>query len=200
MAEREYQRLTWTRRRSGFAVAAVGRASLWLGKDHLLSVESTGFMEKYKRFYFRDIQVFTIRKTTWREVWNFIWALLLVISLALAISVSSMPWKLVFGSLATLFLLGLTLNTAAGPTCICHVRTAVQVEELASLRRVRSAQKILARIRPLIAALQGELTPEDISVRMQELNVPSPNTAEGAPASPARPASESMNPPPSTLL
>src|SRR5882724_2221817 len=33
-----------------------GVSSLWLGPDHLLVVEIAGITEKYRRFYFRDIQ------------------------------------------------------------------------------------------------------------------------------------------------
>jgi hypothetical protein len=49
------------------------------------------------------------------------------------------------------------------------MRTAVQVEELPSMNRLWKAQKILARIRSLIAAAQGELTAEQVSIGMQEL-------------------------------
>ena len=62
MAEKEYQRLTRARlRRAGFFTAVATRSSLWLGKDHLLCIDSNGYGEDYKRFYFRDIQTITLR-------------------------------------------------------------------------------------------------------------------------------------------
>ena len=60
MAEAEYQRLTRAHPRSGFAVAFAARSSLWLGKDHLLCIDSTGFSESYKRFYFRAPKIAAI--------------------------------------------------------------------------------------------------------------------------------------------
>src|SRR5947208_5263032 len=73
MAEKEYKRLTRARVRSSFAVISAARSSLWLGADHLLCVDSTGYTETYKRFYFRDIQAITICRTARRKVWN--WSL-----------------------------------------------------------------------------------------------------------------------------
>ena len=63
MADSEYIRLARARMKSGFQVATSNRSSLWLGKDHLLCVETTGYTETYKRFFFRDIQVLTLRRT-----------------------------------------------------------------------------------------------------------------------------------------
>ena len=42
----------------------------------------------------------------------------------------------------------------------CTIRTAVQTEELPSLNRVRKADKVLARIRPLIESAQRHEVPE----------------------------------------
>ena len=39
------------------------RTQLWLGPEHLLLVETDGYREYYKRFNYRDIQAFIIRKT-----------------------------------------------------------------------------------------------------------------------------------------
>ncbi len=43
-----------------------------------------------------------------------------------------------------------------GPTCRCTLSTAVQTQDLPSLNRVRTARKVLARIRPFIEAAQRE--------------------------------------------
>jgi hypothetical protein len=60
-------------------------------------------------------------------------------------------------------------NNILGTTCTVFLRTAVQVEEIACLSRVRRASNVLDRIRPFIAAAQGELPPEEISARIREL-------------------------------
>ena len=175
MAEKEYRRLTWraARPKGRWTVGFTTRDSLWLGKDHLLSINSTWFTEEYKRFYFRDIQAIVIRKTRRREFWTMILSLLLLPCAGLAIqqfsktglSADLLPWGIMTGIVA----LPLVLNNLLGPACTCYVRTAVQVEQLASMNRVRRAHRILERIRPLIAAAQGELTPEEISSGMRQL-------------------------------
>ncbi|HWI55617.1 MAG TPA: hypothetical protein VNZ22_00220, partial [Bacillota bacterium] len=65
-----YERLTRAYPRSGFAVAVAARSSLWLGPDHLLCIETTGYTETYKRFYFRDIQAVLIRQTKRQRNWT----------------------------------------------------------------------------------------------------------------------------------
>jgi hypothetical protein len=173
MAEREYQRLTRSKSRSVFGILAVSRSSLWLAKDHLLVIDTNNYTETYKRFYFRDIQALLIRRT---ERWK-INAVVLGAAAALCGSIGffggvqgnvpAVAW--IFGGVAGLFLLGLTFNLAAGPTCVCHLRTAVQVELLPSLNRVRGTRKALGRLRPLLAQAQGQLAPEELAARLQAL-------------------------------
>ncbi len=171
MAEKEYQRLTRTAVR-GFV--GITRASLWLGSDHVLCVDTTGYSETYKRFYFRDIQAITVRGAAVRNVWTMVLAvtvfLLVIIGLA-----NDSPGKEVCLSLAGLALLALIINVMRGPTCSCQIRTAVQIEPL-PISRVRVARKVLDRLRPLIASAQGQLSPEEIAARLSE-----PPLAEPAP-------------------
>ncbi|HEO70150.1 MAG TPA: hypothetical protein ENN80_02730, partial [Candidatus Hydrogenedentes bacterium] len=58
-------------------------------------------------------------------------------------------------------LVGFVLNLYRGPTCKCHLHTAVQDEDLVALRRWRRAQRVAASLKPLIEAAQGRLTPDD---------------------------------------
>ena len=71
--------------------------------------------------------------------------------------------KITLGIITGIFGFFLFLNLLRGPTCSCHLRTAVQHEELPSLRRVRNAEKVLARIRPLIEAAQGTAQTEALA-------------------------------------
>jgi hypothetical protein len=167
VAEKEYRRLTRSSARKGQLTAFATRESLWLGKDHLLSITSNRFTEEYKRFYFQDIQAITIRKTRRREIWNLILSLALLLCLGFLISdfrltglsVLLLPW----GIPSVLVALPLLFNNLLGPACTCYIRTAVQVEELASMNRVRRVRRILERIHPLIAAAQGELTADQLA-------------------------------------
>lgn len=179
MPQKEYQRLTRARARSAFAVAVLSHSSLWLGKDHLLCVDTAYFTETYKRFYFRDIQAITLVASRRRFIWNWIFGIPTVILLVLLLG--SLPYtgstgpnsnlgEIVFlAFLTSVFAVALLINNLLGTSCTCYLRTAVQMEELSSLSRLRRARKVLNRIRPLIIAAQGTLTPEEIASRMREL-------------------------------
>lgn len=177
MADKEYRRLTRARmRRKGFFVSHATRSSLWLGKDHLLSIDSTYFTEEYKRFYFRDIQAITIRTTRRRATWNFALMLALLFWLAtLVYDFSTGPPPdttevVLLGISFLIIAVSLLVNNILGPTSTVYLRTAVQIEELPSLNRVRRAHKVMGIIRPLIVAAQGQLTPEEVLARIQEMN------------------------------
>ena len=175
MAEKEYQRLTWARlRRTGLLTAFATRSSLWLGKDHLLCIDSTGYAEEYKRFYFRDLQAVVARRSNRRMWWNialvplnlFPVCMLLFASPGLPLSgwdQGDVAVGILFLSLLLLFMALVLINTLKGPGCVFYVRTAVQTEVLPSLNRLRRARKVLDRIRPLIEEAQGRLSPEEIA-------------------------------------
>jgi hypothetical protein len=173
MPEIHYKRLTRSRARSVFAIAFQSRASLWLGPDHLLSVDTNGYSETYKRLYFRDIQAIAIRESPRRSVWNAILMLptvicfvgLVITALAGKNIAGIIIWSLFFALVAIPFV----VNNVRGATCACQLRTAVQTEDLPSLCRVRQTRKILEKIRPLIAAAQGgELPAETVAARMRD--------------------------------
>ena len=169
MPKTEYQRLTSARSRGGFAVAVASRTSLWLGADHLLFVDSNGYTESYKRFYFRDIQAFVVQKTQTATIINIVLTILFVLVAASALSVQLTGLKYFLFSLAGGIAFIMLINLLRGQTCRCFLRTAVQIEQLPPLNRVRRAQKIFARIRPIIVAAQGgEISPQMVSSLMQE--------------------------------
>jgi energy-converting hydrogenase Eha subunit C len=153
-------------RRSVFAISAT-RCRLWLAPDHLLAVDYTVASEEYRRFYFRDIEAFIIRRTARRQVWN--WILLALILFTTGPFV--IAWRsqgeggLLIAAIgfATFWLLFLLANTLRGATCQTHIRTAVQMEELPSLARLPAARKVLARLQPLIVAAQGAATPDELT-------------------------------------
>jgi len=130
--------------------------SLWLGSDHILVVYSNLFSQTYKRFYFKDIQSITVRKTKIHMIWNGIWGGLTIISAQFLWGGWS-PVPLIFSGF---FLLGLLLNGLRGPNCWCHIQTAVQTEKLPALHYWRTALKTINGIRPLIERVQGPLPVE----------------------------------------
>lgn len=153
-AEERYRRLPGRHLSVGLGERAT---SLHLGSDHLLLVGYDGFSEAYKRFRFADIQAIVVRKTNRRAVFNAVlWAVGAILfgwtSLLVSGAGDGMAWGLV---VASPFLLAGLVNTMLGPGCTCHLRTAVQIEELRSLRRLRNAENFLATIEPLVVEAQG---------------------------------------------
>ena len=138
-----------------------GINSLWLGDDHMLSIDSKRVSEDYKRFYYKDIQSLIIRKTIRGKIQNIFLGLFSGVFILLAALVGG-SWVFFFAIMAGLFLLILLGNYLLGPTCECHLSTAVQTEKLPSLNRLRSVLKAMERLRPLIEKAQGTLTPEEI--------------------------------------
>jgi hypothetical protein len=187
MPEMRYQRLTRAHARSMFSVAFTSRSSLWLGDDHLLCVDSSGFSETYKRFYFRDIQGIVISETNRRTIWNAVLILPAVFALAGLMMNAFQPRQnigatIAWSIVAAIFLVPFVINNILGATCACQLRTAVQIEELPSLSRVRQARKVLEKIRPFVTAAQGQLTAEEVSARMRESTQQTPDATAQSPA------------------
>ena len=147
---------------------SAANVSLWLGPDHLLVIDKTIYAENYKRFYFGDIQAFIIRRNK-RRLTTGIWIgvplwLFVLVALLAGDSVVTAVFAFICIPLAVLFL----FNLAAGPTVTTYLQSAVQIEELPPLNRLRRARKAFERLRPLIIAAQGQLTPAEIPERMHE--------------------------------
>jgi hypothetical protein len=142
-----YKRLPGTGRGLGSYV------TLWAAPDHVLMVRASSFGERYKRFYFRDIQAIFLRPTP-RGFWSrIVFGILAAAGVAGAIATSD-------GIAGTLWFVAAVLGALLiadflkGPTCACFVKTAVQMERLGSLTRTRKAERVLARLRPLIRQAQ----------------------------------------------
>jgi hypothetical protein len=182
MASSQYTRLTRDRITQQFAIVAAPRVSLWLGSDHLLQVQTQGVTETAKRFYFRDIQAIVIQQTARQSIWNVVLSLPLIICLfGIIASLRSTEGVIVWSIFAGILLLPLAINLVRGPTCTCLLRTAVQTENLGSISRIRQARKVLNKIRPLIEAAQGQLTPEEVATKMREAAVAGSSGLPGTP-------------------
>lgn len=147
---------------------------LYLGPDHLLQVTSNGFTESYQRFYLQDIQSIVYHHTLVGRFLNGALGGLALFFLLLAAGINEDAGWIGFGIIVGFFLGLLLVNVVLGPTCACYITTAVQTRKLSSLSRVKRARAVIARLRPLIAAAQGELPSETSS---REFNPPSPSTS-----------------------
>jgi hypothetical protein len=146
-----YNRLA---RRSGFFIGY----SLWKNSVFLLSISTGPFWENYKRFYFQDIKSLILHETDAWKIWN--WAFgLLAVCFGLIIFVAGGK-GIIFTGLATgIILAALVVNYFRGPSCVCYIETAVQKEKLISLNRLRSAQKVMDTLKPLIVEVQRKRMP-----------------------------------------
>ena|SRR5436190_2801872 len=198
-AEKVYRRLPG--RTSGF----LSYSRLWLGPDHLLFARTAFFSEEYKRFYFRDIQAIVVRKTKRHIYWNWMIGVLFgLCCVVLAVGFFEMSSRsiqssdifglIVWGAPAVACLAFLYLNYVFGPGCICHVRTAVQNEELSPLKRFRAARKVIERLRPNIEKAQGPLAPELLQPKPPVVVGPAPSETAAQPARPASEASPTTSP------
>ncbi len=162
-----YQRLPGRGHRGHFlAVAITTSSTLWLGADHLLSVDLRDYQEEYRRFYYADIQAIIVRKTSVALVQNIVLGLLLLVTAVIGALTGTIGW-IVGGILAFLILVILGVNLLRGPTCICHLVTAIHTHQLASLNRIKTARRALDRLRPRIVQAQGTLTREEFLARVE---------------------------------
>ncbi len=157
----------------------IGYYTLWLGADHLLLIYSRFGFEDYKRFYFPDIQSIITQKTTGGKVQNVILGSLLGFS-SLMIIFTDGVWALFNGIMAGCSFLLLMVNWLRGPTCVTWLQTAVQTEKLPSLHRLKKAQRVMARLKPLIENVQGPLNPQALNLEPPKVQKPSPPSIRSA--------------------
>src|SRR5439155_27049478 len=97
---------------------------------------------------------------------------------------------IVWGAPALICLAFLYLTFVFGPGCICHLRTAVQTEELSPLKRFRATRKVIERLKPKIQAAQGALAPELLRPRPPVVYAAAPSETAAQPARQATPSNE----------
>ncbi len=132
------------------------RRRLWLGPDHMLLVETAYFNERYRRFFYRDIEAFILRRTVQSTVLSLVLGALCALWLIL-VFVGWGTWFQYFSVVMLSIFGGLFLfNLVAGPTCQCCIRTGVQTESL-PFNRLRYALQAIERLRPLIESAQADL-------------------------------------------
>ena len=162
MKEKEYIKLPGKGSKRGITSLFVrNSALLYQAKDHLLCVYNSVFAEDYKRFYFKDIQAITICKTNKGIVQNIALGLFAILFLFTAASFQGVV-MVIYAVITSIFLLFLIINWFRGPTCISNLYTAVSIEELPSLNRLKTAEKVLNKLRLSIETAQGKLLTEDI--------------------------------------
>ncbi len=142
----------------------LGSNALYRGDNHLLSCNSTSFSEEYLRFYYKDIQSIITRKTSTGKIINICLILALILFLFPAFF-SPGAWGVVLSSIIFIFLV---INVLSGPTAVCYIQTLVQTAKLSSVKRVKSAEKVLSQVKPLIENSQGTVSEDFIKKSKQD--------------------------------
>jgi hypothetical protein len=179
------------RRLSGRDAGLLSYSRLWLGPDHLLLARTAFFSEEYKRFYFRDIQAVVTRRTERREILTVILIFTTVVFGVLA-AFTDAVWHAVLVVITLTLFVALLVNWLRGPTCVCHLRTAVQTEELSPLKRSRATRRVIDKLKPNIERAQGALAAELLQPKPPVVFSAAPSETA------AQPASQATQPPPPT--
>jgi len=145
------------RRRTG-VTASPAFTKGYLGEDHLLVVESDGFLEKYKRFYFKDIQAIVVQKIPYWRPTIYVTHIGLVLLLILA-ALTDSAIQIVMVVLSIVVGLMVSIDALRGKLCFTEIRTSVQKDQLAFMGRWRVALKCLQILKPLIEAAQPQPVP-----------------------------------------
>lgn len=146
-------------KRGSFLSLSGIRASLWMGKDHVLCIYNKGYEEDYKRFYYRDVQAIVTHQDNRRLIWNILFGFC-----AFLFALWGMPFLTVSG----FFLLLILINVLLGPTCTCYLKTAVSREILPSLNRLRNVNHAIAQLSRVIEREQGQVSLEEIRRNIRE--------------------------------
>lgn len=173
------------RRLPGTGRTLMTSVTLWAADDHILQVEIRGFTEFYRRFYFRDMQAIIIRPTERAMAWTLAFGLL-TLATGLVAFTSGPGWNIFWWSLAGVCLVVAAANLALGPSCESALRTPLQTIGLPSLRRLRSARRVLETLRPMIELDQGALEREEmLALLLKQAGDATPLEAAGSAASTA---------------
>ena len=149
------------RRLPGWHTGLFTRDSLWSADDHILLVQSSGYVERYRRYYFKDIQGITVIPTprSYRLALAIGTPLLLVAVVAVT-SIAKMiqpEWAIFGGIFGMPLLLGFVVNWVRGKSCRTTVYTAVADINLTPLSRLRPTLRAVTRIAELVDICQGPL-------------------------------------------
>jgi len=178
------------RRLPGKRSGLLRRNTLWLGPDHLLRVNSTRFTERYRRFYFRDIQAICLQNgigPNWRTHG--------MIAFAGALFVAGLFYSAhqIWAALLAIAIGVYVFAVWRRPDCSVTIQTAVGTNSLPSLCHIRPTRKAIALINERIYASQPRVTGEELAL-MMALPPPLPGAAQamgGAP--PPLPQAESAS-------
>ena len=152
------------------------RGSLWKGPDHLLVVESKGFIfayrEVYRRIDYKNIQALILTRSS-RYIWLAVLLGLALVPLFAWIVYWILEWPKpgnnhettavwigVLGAIELVIAFVFGWHLIKGRTCVCSLQTAVLSLRLKPLKREAKARLALAELNAICRQHQGEMPTE----------------------------------------
>ncbi len=175
LMEKQHGAVPYSRLRGGDAPFSLpGKA--YLAPDHLLFVRQGLLFQRLFRFYFRDIEAITCRRThtgAWLAA-----VLGLIAALALLVGMVTLAWGVspflggVLEILGGIVAVATVINIVRGPTCVTTLHTRVHSMEIPCFSRWRTAQAAIRTLRRRVEAVQGSLTQEALAALIEESSGP----------------------------
>jgi hypothetical protein len=133
------------------------RSAVYVGDDHMLHAKQMVLFEKYRRFYFSDIEAISFSKSN-RWIWfSVIWGFLL--SCSLFCYMGHEIWYYVFGAIFNIaFGSLLASNLVGGPTYVVNIQTAAQIRRLRPVERENQLIIFQQIVVPMIMLAQQPAT------------------------------------------
>jgi hypothetical protein len=129
------------------------RSTIYVGNDHLLHAKQIMLFEKYRRFYFSEIEAISFSKSN-RWIWfSVLWGFLLFCSLFWYLGHGT--WFYVIGAaFGSVFGALLVSNLVGGPTYVVHLQTAAQIRRLRPVERENRLVMFQQIVVPMIMLAQ----------------------------------------------
>ncbi|MBN4074096.1 hypothetical protein JYT61_00895 [bacterium AH-315-E10] len=176
----QYKKLPCKSTFKGLVSLSYANYKLYMADDHILSLELSGYAERYKRYYFSDIEAIMIQPNYYRMIHNIIYGIIFaLIGLVLLIAHSDSDSDafvglfIFFSPFLFILIVLIILNTFRGMGCKTSILTRTSSEQLKALDRVKKAQKIIPQISEHIVAVQGYIDFENsqpMDIPLQSLN------------------------------
>lgn len=144
--------------------SSLAATTAYVGEDHVLIVRRSLFAERYRRFYFRDIQAVIVRESPLAWILGALIGLIVGVLVLLHLDGGGMGVLLAAGGLTAMLL----LHLAGGRACQCHIQTEMNRQRIPTVGRTRVAERFLAVLRQHITAAEGELSPEQVRRQVAE--------------------------------
>jgi hypothetical protein len=150
-----------------------GGTKWYLSEDCLLAAKRTMYAVEYRRFYLRDLEYITVWPSR-----SWLWRLIIPAVLLAALGASLWQWV---NSTAGAIFVSLALAWAAwelalGPRAKSRIRTTGSTVDLSLVKRMRGAQKVLARIDAAVRATRDVIEQPSAHTAISSLAQPSVQT------------------------